>query len=58
MWCLVNHTKRHIVITDLSDIGRQMLALLTYSGWNLLDHIDAEDVDIKNEMYRDYTYDL
>ena len=58
MWYLVNHTRRHIVRTDLSDIGRQMLALTTYSGWNLLDHIDAEEVDISNSMYRDYTFDL
>ena len=58
MWCIVNHTRRHIVQTDLLDIGRQILSLTTYSGWNLLDHIDIENTDIKNTMYKDYTFDL
>lgn len=58
MWCFVNHTKRHVVATDLFDIGRSLKALVDYSTWSFADHIDIEDIDPKAPRYQEYTYDV
>jgi hypothetical protein len=58
MWCLINHTKRHIIHFDLFDIGRQIQGLLTYSSWKLNDHIDIEEVSKKSGKYPDYIWDV
>lgn len=58
MWCFINHTQRHIVATDLYDIGRRLRYLINTSGWSLGDDIDVEDIEPKAKKYQDYTFDL
>jgi hypothetical protein len=58
MWCFINHTKQHIVRTELYDIGRKLTSLISFSGWLLIHDIDIEDVDPKGNQYRQYTFDI
>lgn len=58
MWCFINHTKQHIVNAQLYDIGRQLNCLIRYSDWSLIHDIDIEDIDVKHNTYKNYTFDL
>jgi len=58
MWCFVNHTRKHIVSTELYDVGRQLQALISYSDWRLIDDIDIENLERRGGKYPDYSWDV
>jgi len=58
MWCLINHTKKHVVSAVMYDIGRQLQALMDFSEWLLQHHIEVDELTKGDGKYSNYTWDV